>query len=485
MDQRIRNIIEPIALRFPSIEQPPGKHSLRQKLKWTVGVLFIYFALTNVAIFGLSLQGGSDLFGQFRSVLAGSQGSILQLGIGPIVTASIILQLMSGVDLLGLDLNDPRDQQLYQGLQKILVLLMVVITGLPFAFSPQFLPPSQAVASTLGIGILGVQLLIFVQIAAGGAIIMYLDEVVSNWGVGSGIGLFIIAGVSQRMIGGVFSRIIPNWYSIITGNLTAPIFTAGWFQELLITRGRIIPIVTTIGIFAVVVYAESTRVGIPIVRQNSATGRGRYPVKLIYASVMPLILVRAVQANIQLAGRVLDSQLGAQMPTWLGRFSPQGQATSGLFYYLSPIQQPGQWQWWAGGPAATHTPIEIFLRISVDLGIMVIGGAIFALFWVNTTGMSSRDVAGQLKRGGFQIPGWRTNEKIIAKRVDRYIPYITVIGGALVGVLAVGANMLGTIGGVTGTGLLLSVSITYKLYESIQQEALTELGPRARAFFGS
>jgi preprotein translocase subunit SecY len=61
---------------------------------------------------------------------------------------------------------------------------------------------------------------------------------------------------------------------------------------------------------------------------------------------------------------------------------------------------------------------------------------------------------------------------------------LTVIGGALVGVLAVGANMLGTIGGVSGTGLLLTVSITYKLYEEIAEEQLMEMHPMMRQMFG-
>jgi preprotein translocase subunit SecY len=61
---------------------------------------------------------------------------------------------------------------------------------------------------------------------------------------------------------------------------------------------------------------------------------------------------------------------------------------------------------------------------------------------------------------------------------------LTVIGGALVGVLAVGANMLGTIGAVSGTGLLLTVSITYKLYEEIAEEQLMEMHPMMRQMFG-
>jgi preprotein translocase subunit SecY len=84
----------------------------------------------------------------------------------------------------------------------------------------------------------------------------------------------------------------------------------------------------------------------------------------------------------------------------------------------------------------------------------------------------------------MQIPGFRRNPGVIEKVMERYIPAVTVIGGALVGVLAVAANMLGTIGAVSGTGLLLTVSITYKIYEEIAEEQLMEMHPMMRQMFG-
>ena len=92
---------EPVLTRMPSVARPEGHVPFRRKLGWTAGILVLYFFLTNVTLFGLQTSGaGGDFYGQFRSILAGSQGSILQLGIGPIVTASIVLQLLGGADLL-------------------------------------------------------------------------------------------------------------------------------------------------------------------------------------------------------------------------------------------------------------------------------------------------------------------------------------------------------------------------------------------------
>ena len=481
---------EPVLTRMPSVRRPEGHVPFKRKLGWTAGVLVLYFFLTNVQLFGLDVGASSDLFGQFRSILAGQQGSILQLGIGPIVTASIVLQLLGGADLLGLDTDDPRDQILYQGLQKLLVVVMICLTGLPMVFAGGFLPPDRAVGQALGVGITGVQALIFAQIAVGGILILFMDEIVSKWGVGSGVGLFIIAGVSQQLVGGLFSwqglgnapGFFPTWFAIVTGQqaIGSPLTPEG-LQALLLGQGQLLALVTTVMIFVIVVYAESVRVEIPLSHARVKGARGRFPVKLIYASVLPMILVRALQANVQFAGRILNNSWAA-MPAWLGEYS-QGQPVDGLFYYLAPIQARTDWMWFLG--ATTAEPWQIAVRVAVDLSFMIVGGAIFAIFWVETTGMGPESTAKQIQNSGMQIPGFRRNPQVIEKVMERYIPQVTVIGGALVGLLAVLANMLGTIGQVSGTGLLLTVSITYKIYEEIAEEQLMEMHPMMRQMFGN
>ena len=487
-----KDAAEPVLTRMPAVRRPEGHVPFKHKLGWTAGILVLYFFLTNVMLFGLEGQG-SAVFGQFRSILAGGQGSLLQVGIGPIVTASIVLQLLGGADLLGLDTqNNPRDQVLYQGLQKLLVVIMTALTAAPMVFAGEFLPASGDVAAQLGINEFGVSLIIFGQVFVGGILILFMDEVVSKWGVGSGIGLFIIAGVSQRLVGGLISTplvgsewgIIPMWVRMILGFAeTPPITTIAGFRELLIGEGRLLAILTTVAIFCIVVYAESVRVEIPLSNARVKGARGRFPVKLIYASVLPMILVRALQMNIQFVGNIMWAQLGDSMPAWLGQYDADGQVTGGLFYFLAPVQTPQDWMWFAGGGAG-NAPWEIMIRVGVDLTVMVVGGAIFAIFWVKTTDMGPEATAQQIHGSGMQIPGFRQNKRSIARVLEQYIPQVTVIGGALVGLLAVGANMLGTIGGVSGTGLLLTVSITYKLYEEIAEEQLMEMHPMMRQMFG-
>jgi len=175
------------------------------------------------------------------------------------------------------------------------------------------------------------------------------------------------------------------------------------------------------------------------------------------------------------------------MPAWLGVYqetsSGVSQPVGGLFYYLAPIRDPSDWMFFIGLGGSAE-PWQIMLRVGVDLTFMVIGGAIFAIFWVETTDMGPEATAKQIHNSGMEIPGFRRNVSVIEKVLERYIPQVTVIGGALVGLLAVMANMLGTIGGVSGTGLLLTVSITYKIYEEIAEEQLMEMHPAMRKMFG-
>jgi len=89
------------------------------------------------------------------------------------------------------------------------------------------------------------------------------------------------------------------------------------------------------------VYVESTRIEIPLAHAQVRGARARFPVKLIYASVLPMILVRVLQANIQMIGLFLNN-VGI---TTLGTFQ-NASPVSGLMYFLAPINGPHDWMWW-------------------------------------------------------------------------------------------------------------------------------------------
>src|SRR2546425_5474698 len=114
---------------------------------WVLAILVLYFAMTNIFIYGLDRANVIDFFSSLRAILAGAQGSLMHLGIGPIVTASIIMQLFAGAKIINLDLQDDEDKSVYQGTQKLLVILMIFVEAIPQVFG--FLHPSQGFVNNL------------------------------------------------------------------------------------------------------------------------------------------------------------------------------------------------------------------------------------------------------------------------------------------------------------------------------------------------
>lgn len=482
---QLRDALTPILSKFPMVERPGWHIHFKSKLGWTLAILILFFALGNVPLFGLSPES-LDLFGRWRAIFAGERFSLTALGIMPIVDASIVLQLLVGAGIIKLNLSDPRDQAFYQNLQKLLVVAFAALISMTYIVG--FYEPDPNIAAQLGVSLRFISFMLFIQVFTGGMLIYFMDEVVSKWGIGSGVSLFIIAGVSQQVIIGLINwvpdesgwavGVIPRWIEIVRQVSMYEIMEGG---ITFLFQHHLIALFSTIGIFFIVVYLESTRLEIPLAHSMARGARGKFPIKLLYASVLPMILVRALQASIQGFGRLLYSRGITIFGTYEGN-----SAVSGLMYYLDPIYSP--WDWFPTLVSSAYPNVagwQIALRLSIDLTFMIAGGAIFALFWINTTGMGSKDVASQIYRSGLQIPGHRRNPVAIERMMEGYVPKIALMGGAVLGVLAVVANMFGTLGQASGTGLLLAVSIAYRLYEDVASEQMMEMYPMMRRFFGS
>ncbi len=139
--------LEPVIDYLPIIKKPKGHVHFKQKLTWTILTLLLYFSLTNIYLYGVDQEKVVDLFASFRAIMAGSSGSLMHLGIGPIVTASIIMQLFVGAKIFNIDLTDEKDKAIYQGTQKLLVIIMIFVEAIPQVFG--YLQPSNSFVSGL------------------------------------------------------------------------------------------------------------------------------------------------------------------------------------------------------------------------------------------------------------------------------------------------------------------------------------------------
>ena len=169
--------LKPIIERWPAVTKPEGHVNFRTKIMWTLLCLIIYFILTNILIFGMQ-ERFVDLFENYRFIMAGASGSIMHLGIGPIVTASIILQLFVGAKIIKLDLTKKEDKAIYQGTQKVLVIVMIIVEAVPQIFG--YLRPSEGLVSLVG-GYEMANFIIVLQLIIGALLVFFMDELISKY----------------------------------------------------------------------------------------------------------------------------------------------------------------------------------------------------------------------------------------------------------------------------------------------------------------
>ncbi len=518
--------LKPITSRMPAVSQPKGHVHFRTKMAWTIGILLLYFLLTNIYLFGVDQATVIDLFASYRAILAGAQGTLMHLGIGPIVTGSIIMQLFTGAKIINLDLTDDEDKGTYQGTQKVLVVAMIFIEAVPQVYG--YLTPSASLVTSLGNaspgnGLLLANTIIIAQLVFGSYLVFLMDEVVSKWGIGSGISLFIAAGVSQQIVQGTINWIpetpsspitvsnppsgtIPKMIYVFTHLSATQMASGGWEIVLLRAPNPLIALIGTAAIFFLVAWTESTRIELPLSHAEARGARGRYPLRLIYASNIPVILMSALLANVSVFTILLWTNptlihfplIGHQW--WIGSYPTSTQASAlgvsqtqpltGGAYYFSTVNGLESWllpilnyqQY--GGYLVGHTWWQGLVHVAVYFGAMVGGSILFAKFWIQTTNMGPEAVAKQIEASGMQIPGFRREPRVLRRVLERYIPVITVISGAAVGALAAGADLIGTLGNASGTGVLLMVGIIINLYEAMGREQLMEMNPLLRRFLG-
>jgi len=449
----LQGALTPLFRLLPEVSSPKRHITLRERLIWSGVILIMYFILSEIPLYGLPATI-EDMFSGFRTVLAGNSGSLLHLGIGPIVTAGIVMQLLQGSDILGMDLSTHKGKAVFQGTQKLLAIFLCIFEAFIFAFAWRYQVSS------------GMLVFLITQMAVGALLLLMMDEVVTKWGFGSGVSLFIAARVSAQVFWQAFSPMrdesgqflgaIPDFISKIINGETVGIFSRPYpYPDMS-------AFMFTIIVFLVVVYFEAMRIEIPLSYGKYKGIRGRYPIKFIYASNIPMILTVALFAN----ARIL-----AQVTNWgfVGTFDQNGSVTGGLLYYLT---SPNSFT------ALRLDPI----RALIYLVIVVVFCVLFAKLWIELTNMGPKSVAKRLQSSGMQIPGFRKDIRILEKILSRYIPQVTVMGGAFVGLIAVFADFTGALG--TGTGILLTVGIIYRLYEQLAKEQASELFPALRQFIG-
>jgi len=289
---------------LPEVQGPTQKRlSFKEKLKWTGITLVLFFILGLIPLFGLG-QNQLSRF-EFLSIILGAEfGSIISLGIGPIVTASIVLQLLNGAGIVKFDLQSHEGKKRFQGVQKLLAFFFILFEAIIYVFMGGLAPSADIIGTSM---FFRLEMFLVAQIFIGGIMIMLMDEVISKWGFGSGISLFIAAGVSKQIFVRALSPLpSPANPSISTGAIPA-LFQALGQGDPITASLMIASVIATILIFVVAVYGQAMKVEIPL-SFGRVRGQGiRWPLAFIYVSNIPVILIAALLANFQLWSSLLQN----------------------------------------------------------------------------------------------------------------------------------------------------------------------------------
>jgi preprotein translocase SecY subunit len=465
----IRKVVFKVEPYLPQVPKPKKKISLQTKLLWSGICLLIYMVMGQTPLFGATAPEFDFL--QFaRVIFASQQGTLVELGIGPIVTSGLLMQLLRGSDILKFDFKKPEERGIFQTATKLVTYIVIIAESIVYATAVYGGGISEPYVMYVMIG----------QLMAASIIIMFLDELIQKgWGLGSGISLFIMAGVSQQILWSLFSPlpagdggmigIIPYiGQSIIDGDMTNVFFRSNQLPS-------IFGLFLTAGILLILVFTQGMKIEIPIVSTKYRGFAAVYPIKLMYVSNIPVILASALTANAVFIFQMLWANLNPRnnnaFVNILAQFDPTSPSTpiGGLIYYITPPR---------GLELALLDPMRAVGYVLFMIGIVVV----FGKLWVELGGLSPKTAAQNLLDADVQIPGFRRSNKPVEALLNKYIPSVTIIGSMILGLLAGVSDVLGVFG--SGIGILLMVDILINYYTQLVREQVEVVMPRLGALLG-
>ena len=198
---RLIQLVTPVMHLLPEVEPPLRKNlAFREKMLWTAIVLFIYLICCQIPLYGTLRQEGADPLYWLRVILASNKGTLMELGISPIITSSMIMQLLAGAKLIDVEMSSKQDRDLFQATQKLFAIIITVGEALAYLLSGMYGDINE-IGAVRGV-------LILLQLSLAGVIVILLDELLQKgYGLGSGISLFIATNICEIILWKSFSPI--------------------------------------------------------------------------------------------------------------------------------------------------------------------------------------------------------------------------------------------------------------------------------------
>ncbi|TBT97877.1 subunit SecY of preprotein translocase [Hamiltosporidium magnivora] len=404
----------------------------------------------------------SDPLYWMRMMMASNKGTLMDLGISPVVTTSMVLQMLTHSDLLKVNYSVKEDRILFNASQKLISLIMTVGQAVVQVTTGFYGNPSSIGIPTC--------FLLVVQLIFSGVIVILLDELLQKgYGLGSGVNLFIATNVCESILWKAFSpKVFTTARGIeFEGSLIAFLHLifirrnkmAG-FYEILFRKNlpNLSSLFGTIFIFGLVIYLQGLRVELPTESTQVKGVTGKWPIKLLYSSTMPVILQSYLVSHTSTISRFLYDKfpnflLVRILGVWSVNENRRYVPINGLCSFIYP-------------PESFTEALKKPLHFLIYLSFMLLSAAFFSRTWIDVSESNQFDVAKQLKRNKMTLKGVR--EKNVPEVLGKYIPTAAFLGGFFIGLVCVLANLMDTIG--SGTNIILAVSIVWQYFELFTKE---------------
>lgn len=447
---RLLDLVKFFAPILPEIEFPDEKISLDEKVIFTIGSGLL-FILSQLPIYGLvkdATLNMADPYPALRPLFALEQGSLLELGLLPIITSAFAWQIAAGLRLVNVNFNYAQDRELFQSAQKLTAVFLASVFAIGLIASGYYNPVLAGFSEESTP--YGSYALIFVQIVGWNFLLNLIAEVIDKgYGFGSGPLCFIALNAATQLVRDVVGLEAvtavpggePETYGVVTYLIRAlfsmdlktikDAFVGIFYRSGFPNLPSILILVVT-GLATIVL--QNFRIELPV-RSNKARGSANvYPIRLLYTGALPVLFAFTVLANAQLFFHFASIAVEPFYPVVgnvLETRSETGAVVSGISFYLS-------------SPASFTESVLSPIRAVVFSSSVVVLATSFAAFWAQVSGSSPKDIAKTFKDQSIIIAGKR--DVSIAKELSRVVPVASVTGAfALAGVALVG-ELLGASG---------------------------------------
>lgn len=415
---------------------------IRKKVIFTIFIILLYRLGSFITVPGINKAlfmeqvgaASSGLTATINLISGGAFGrfSIFAMTIGPYITASIVLNLLQVVipSLERLSKEGETGRKLLSKYTKYLTIAFAIIEGLGLylTYKSYLLTPLTSGAGL----VLGIFLFIG-SLIAGTALLTWLGDKITEYGIGNGISIIVFVGIISRMPSGV-TALFGMAKNGISGVLVA-----------------IALVVAMLIVLAGVIYVQQAERRIPVNYAKRVVGRKMYggqnthiPIKVAMAGVMPIIFAMSFM----------------MFPSTIISLCTGGNPTGfwGVVYKIFSASQGYAWY---------------YLVIYAVLYMLLIIGFtyIYTMFMVNPV-----EISNQLKKNGGFVPGIRAG-KNTSDYISKVLKYITAFGALFLALIAVLPVLLQGFTSISisfgGTSVLIVVSVALEILKNLETQMVS------------